>query len=56
MEIGMYTIEWINEDYLIVTCNIDGVPFMKRKICGGDLETALSTVFMKTQVIELKQD
>lgn len=52
MQIGMYEINWINEDELEIIKNYGDNHYHKAIICGGDMETILENVFITTKIIK----
>ena len=49
-EVGQYQIEWINEDEINVSIYYMGGRRDVATICGGDMETLLSALFIKPEL------
>ncbi len=47
MRIGRYHIKWVNEDYLEIVIDY-GNSTDTATVCGGDMETLLSALFITT--------
>lgn len=50
--IGDFKIERLDQDHILVTRGIDSGAKMQAKICGGDMETILNTVFIQAEITQ----
>ena len=50
IEIGIYTIEWIDQDHVLVTKNYGDGICHTAKITGGDMETFLGGIFLSAEM------
>lgn len=48
--IGEYKIEVIDQDYFKITKKYNDEFFNEAKVCGGDLETLLSCLFIRQEI------
>ena len=48
--IGDYKIEVVNQDYFKITKKYDDKFFNEATVCGGDLETLLSCLFIRQEI------
>jgi len=57
MRIGVFEILPINEEYFDfeVRLHFSSGAYLPAKICGGDLETALQTIFITREIYPVKK-
>lgn len=50
IEIGNFKIEWVDQDYILVTRIYGEDAIHTAKICGGDMESFLDGIFINAEM------